>query len=145
MRMHIIKGMAFAALSFACTAVGEELLLKRQSVPRANSYTFGSIVFSIENDTDSPSEWTINASDGAEVRRVHVTRNGTDFVYFPGKVLSVQNWGLAGRDKWNSMAETVGDCEVKAYSPAEVAKKGEFNITAESVTAWNICSSAMEA
>ncbi|MBO4345371.1 MAG: hypothetical protein J5833_06435 [Victivallales bacterium] len=127
----IIKGMALAALSFACMALGEEVLLRRQSVPRANSFTFGSIVFSIENDTDSPSEWTINASDGAEVRRVHVTRNGTDFVYFPGKVLSVQNWGLAGRDKWNSMAETVGDCEVKAYLPAEVAKKGEWKIAAE--------------
>ena len=131
MRRHIIKGMALAALAFACAAVGEELLLKRQSVPRANSFTFGSVVLSMAHDTDSPSEWTINASDGAEVRRVHVTRNGTDFVYFPGKVLSVQNWGLAWRDNWKSMAETVGDCEVKAYMPAEVAKRGEFKIATE--------------
>ena len=132
MRLHFnMKGLAVIALAFAVTAGGEELLLKRQSVPRANSFTFGSIVLSIENDTDSPSEWTINASDGQEVRRVHVTRNGVDYVYFPGRVLSVQNWGLAGRDKWNSMAETVGDCEVKAFTPAEVAKKGTFSVTTE--------------
>jgi len=132
MRRHFnISGLMVFALAFVATAVGEELLLKRQSVPRANSFTFGNIVFSIENDTESPSEWTLNASEGTEVRRVHVTKNGTDYIYFPGKVLSVRNWGLAGRDKWNSMAETVGDCEVKAYLPEEVAVKGEFKVAAE--------------
>ena len=120
-----------SVLAFAATVFGEELLLKRQSVPRANSFTFGNIVFSIENDTESPSEWTINASEGSEVRRVHVTKNGTDYIYFPGKVLSVRNWGLAGRDKWNSMAETVGDCEVKSYLPEEVAVKGEYKVASE--------------
>ncbi len=132
MRMHFnIKGLAVFAMAFAATAVGEDLLLKRQSVPRANSFTFGNIVLSIENDTESPSEWTINVSEGSEVRRVHVTKNATDYIYFPGKVLAVSNWGLAGRDKWNSMAETVGDCEVKSYTPEEIAKKGTFNVETE--------------
>ena len=131
MRMGMKKAMASLAAALAFTACGEELLLKRQSVPRANSFTFGDVVLSIESDAESPSEWTISASEGSEARRVHVTKNGTDYILFPGRVLSVQNWGLAGRDKWNSMAETVGDCEVKAFTPAEVAKKGAFSVRTE--------------
>ena len=101
MKMHNgMKGIAAVALAFASAALCEELLLKRQSVPMANSFTLGDVVLNIENDSESPSGWTINAGMGAEVRRVHVTKNGVDFVYFPGKVLSVQNWGLAGRGRW---------------------------------------------
>lgn len=132
MKMHDgMKGIAAVALAFASAALCEELLLKRQSVPMANSYTLGDVVLNIENDSESPSGWTINAGMGAEVRRVHVTKNGVDFVYFPGKVLSVQNWGLAGRGRWNAMAETVGDCEVKAFTPEEVAKRGTLSVTTE--------------